>query len=66
LIRGMVDMHRHGVFCSVIRDATTAVEMAETARDQIAKELALWRVSLQYGFVFESRDLMNALSTRKE
>jgi nicotinamidase-related amidase len=63
---GMVDMHRHGILCSVIRDATTAVEMAETARDQIAKELALWRVSIQYGFVFESRELINALNTRKE
>lgn len=63
---GMADMHRHSVLCSVIRDATTAVEMAETARNQIAKELALWRVSLQYGFVFESRDLINALNRRKE
>jgi nicotinamidase-related amidase len=63
---GMVDMHRHGVLCSVIRDATTAVETRETARSQLAKELGLWRVSVQFGFVFESRDVIHALNAIKE
>lgn len=63
---GMVDMHRHGVLCSVIRDATTAVEIRETARSELAKELGLWRVSVQFGYVFESRDLINALNAIKE
>jgi hypothetical protein len=62
----MVDMHRHGVLCSVIRDATTAVETRETARSQLAKELGLWRVSVQFGFVFESRDVIHALNAIKE
>ncbi len=63
---GMMDMHRRGVLCSVIRDATTAVEMKETARHQLAKDLGLWRVSVQFGFVFDSGDLINALNAHKE
>jgi len=50
---GMVDMNRRGLLCSTIRQATTAVENRETARLELCKELALWRVALGFGFVFD-------------
>ena len=49
---GMVDMGRYGVMCSTIREAVTAVENAETARTEREKQQALWRVALNFGFVF--------------
>ncbi len=58
---GMADMARHGIMCSVVRDATTAVENRETARHELCKEIALWRVALAYGFVFDSADFISAL-----
>lgn len=60
---GMLDMSRHGVMCSAIRQATTAVENRESARQQWAKELALWRVALAWGFVFDLDDLVAALES---
>jgi len=59
---GMIDMSRHGVMCSAIRQAVTAVENRETARTEAAKELALWRVAVMFGFVFDAEDLSGALS----
>jgi hypothetical protein len=41
----------------------TAVENRETARNEAAKELALWRVAVLFGFVFDAEDLVSALST---
>lgn len=58
---GMVDMSRHGVLCSAVRQAVTAVETRETARGQLAKEIGLWRVSVLFGFVFDDADLIAAL-----
>ena len=55
---GMLDMSGHGVMCSAIRQATTAVENRESARQQWAKELGLWRVALAWGFVFDVDDLV--------
>jgi hypothetical protein len=60
---GMVEMSQHGVMCSAIRQATTAVENRESARQQWAKELALWRVALAWGFVFDVDDLVTALAS---
>jgi nicotinamidase-related amidase len=59
---GMVDLGRHGLICSVLEDAVTAVENRETAREQREKAQALWRVSLEWGFVFNSVDFMRALT----
>jgi nicotinamidase-related amidase len=59
---GMVDLARHGCLCSTIREATTAVENAETAREQREKQQALWRVALEFGFVFALDDFTRALS----
>lgn len=58
---GMVDLARHGVMCSTIREAVTAVENRATARDEREKQQALWRVSLEFGFVFSLVDFLGAL-----
>jgi hypothetical protein len=50
---GMVDMSRRGFMCSTIREAVTAVENKATAREEQCKEIALWRVAVAFGFVFE-------------
>jgi len=50
---GMVDMARQGLMCSTIREVVTAIENKETARGELAKENALWRVSTGYGFVYD-------------
>jgi nicotinamidase-related amidase len=59
---GMVDMARHGCLCSTIREATTAVENAATAREEREKAQALWRVALEFGFVFALDDFTHALA----
>jgi nicotinamidase-related amidase len=62
---GMVDMKRYGVMCSTIRDAVTAVENRETARDGREKQQALWRVALEFGFVFEADNFIGALAASR-
>ena len=57
----MVDMQRRGVLCSVLREAVTAIENKETARQEISKQLELWRVALSYGFVFDVSGFIAAL-----
>ena len=47
--------------CSALRQAVTAVENRETARAELCKEIALWRVALAFGFVFDVEDLVKAL-----
>lgn len=59
---GMVDMARHGCLCSTIAEATTAVENRETAREEREKQQALWRVAVEFGFVFALDDFVRALS----
>ncbi|NIA14385.1 MAG: twin-arginine translocation signal domain-containing protein [Nitrospiraceae bacterium] len=62
---GMAEMcHQYGVMCSTIRQATTAVENGETARQELCKQIALWRVSLAFGFVFDVDDLVGALDSK--
>jgi nicotinamidase-related amidase len=58
---GMIDMSRLGYMCSTIGQATTAVENKETARNELAKAIALWRVALHFGFVFDADDFVAAL-----
>ena len=60
---GMLDMSRRGVMCSALRQAVTAVENKETAREELCKQLALWRVSLAFGFVFEVDDFVRGVSS---
>ena len=60
---GMVDMSRYGMMCSTIREAVTAVENAETAREEREKQQALWRVAINSGFVFGVDDFKNAMGS---
>ena len=61
---GIRDMARRWYFCSVIQDATTAVENKESARTESNKAEALWRISTGHGFVFDSEPLIAALRIR--
>ena len=56
---GIIDMSRRGLICSVFRQAVTGVENKETARREVGKELGLWRISLDYGLVFDVDDFVN-------
>ena len=58
---GMADMQKRGVMCSAFRQAVTAVENKETARKELCKEIALWRVALAFGFVFDVDDFIAAI-----
>jgi len=58
---GMAEMSKYGLWCSALRQATTAVENKESARTELCKEIALWRVALAFGFVFDVNDFSNAL-----
>ncbi len=58
---GMLDMSRRGFLCSTIREATTAVECRETAREERNKQEALWRTALAFGFIFDVSDFSAAL-----
>lgn len=59
---GMVDLGREGFLCSTIEEAVTAVENRETAREEREKQQALWRVTLEWGFVFQLNSFLQALS----
>jgi len=59
---GMVDLSRHGCLCSTIAEATTAVENRETAADEREKAQALWRVAVEFGFVFALADFLRAIT----
>lgn len=62
---GMHEMTSRGFLCSTIRQAVTAVENRETARTETAREIALWRVGLGFGFVFNADDFIGALETHR-
>ena len=51
--------------CSTIRQAVTAVECKETARHELNKREALWRVALEFGFVFDLDDFVTALGVHR-
>lgn len=50
---GMAEMSGRGILCSAFQQAVTAVENRETARYELCKQIALWRVALAFGFVFD-------------
>lgn len=62
---GMLDMSRAGIMCSAIRQGVTAIENSETARTETCKQVALWRVALFFGFVFDDTDIIQTLSNGK-
>jgi len=61
-IPGLLSPLQLEAVCSVLRQATTAVENKESARGEQCKEYALWRVALAFGFVFDVDDFMATLS----
>jgi nicotinamidase-related amidase len=63
---GMIDMSRLGYVCSTIRQATTAVESRESCTDEWAKELALFRVALMFGYVFDLDPVVAGLRAVRE
>jgi hypothetical protein len=58
---GMNDMRKRGLMCSAFRQAVTAVENKESAKAEWGKELALWRVAILHGFVFDVDDFIQAI-----
>jgi hypothetical protein len=62
---GMVDMSRRGLICSAIRQATTAVENKESAREEFGKQMGLWRVARMFGFVYDLGDFTGAIKQEK-
>jgi len=58
---GMVDLSRHGVTCSVVRQCTTAVENKESIDGELNKEYGLWLTSMMFGFIYDLPDLLKAL-----
>lgn len=58
---GMLEMSRRGYICSALRQAVTAVENKETARHELCKEIGLWRVSVEFGLVFDVTDFIDAI-----
>ncbi|MFA9479534.1 hypothetical protein ACERK3_14690 [Phycisphaerales bacterium AB-hyl4] len=58
---GMLDMSRYGLICSTLRQAVTAIENKETARHELAKQIALWQVSIMFGLVFDVDRFTTAL-----
>ena len=58
---GMAEMQGRGMMCSAIRQAVTAVENKETARQELCKQIGLWRVALAFGFVFDVDDVIAVL-----
>lgn len=59
---GMLDMSRRGFMCSAFHQAVTAVENRESARLELHKEEALWRVALAFGFVFDVDEFVRAVA----
>ena len=60
---GMVDMKRYGYLCSTVAEAVVSVENEVSAPHRIEYHQALWRVAVEFGFVFHHRHLIAALST---
>lgn len=57
---GMSDMHRNGFVCSVVQDCVVALESDTSAREEAAKNAAVYQVAVLFGFVYDSPDLIAA------
>jgi hypothetical protein len=58
---GFMHLYRHGIMCSTIRQAVTAVENKETARSGFGKEIALWTIAVGFGYVYDIDDFVKAI-----
>lgn len=59
---GMVDMKRYGYLCSAVADGIVTVEPGADPNGTREHESALWRVAVEFGFVFRAPDLIASLS----
>ena len=55
-------MQKYGLMCSALRQATTAVENKETAKGEHCKEIALWRIAITFGLIFDVNDFITAIN----
>ena len=55
-------MKRYGYLCSTVREAVATVEPADNPSGDREMQSALWRVAVEFGFIFPQADLVNALS----
>jgi hypothetical protein len=62
---GFMHIYRHGIMCSTIRQAVTAVENKETARQELGKELALWTIAVGFGYVYDVDDFIKAIEIKE-
>ena len=58
---GFVDMSRHGIMCSAIKQLVTAVENKESCRHEVNKDYGLWFMTLMSGFVYDLDDIESIL-----
>lgn len=63
---GMQDMAARGFMCSAIPEAVTAIETRESVRTGYQTEAALWRISINYGFLYNSKDLIAGMNLIKK
>jgi len=54
---GFVDMSRHGIMCSAIRQLVTAVENKESCHNEAHKDYGLWYITILSGFVYDMEDI---------
>lgn len=57
----MNDMADRYILCSTIKEAVTAVENKESARNEAHKEYGLWVTGLKNGFVYDLNDFLTML-----
>lgn len=60
---GMLEMSRHGLVCSTIREGVLALENRESAVGRLHREEALWRTSMAFGLVFDVEGFKHALKS---
>lgn len=58
---GFMHLYRHGIMCSTIREAVTAVENKETSREELGKEIALWTIAVGFGYIYDVNDFIKAI-----
>ncbi|MDD4297532.1 MAG: hypothetical protein PHC69_11365 [Ruminiclostridium sp.] len=55
-------MHTRGFLCSTVREAVSAVENKETARNETVKEISLWYIGAMFGFVYDLEYFMEDIT----
>jgi len=64
---GWLEMIRHGIISSVIKELTSAVENKESCREERHKEYGLWNLAMSAGgVVLEEEDFLRALQGRRK